>query len=137
MSSSSFQVFNIIGNSDLLIAFIYLILISFSLWSWSIIFDKFFKFRLLRLKTDKFDKLFWSGIMLEDIHEQVKTNVNYPSAMIFSAAMQEWENSNVLDIVQKKDIPKKESLRERLTMTMEVAFTKSMQKIKYGMTFGF
>ena len=129
------QLFDIIAKSDGLTIIIYLILVVYSIWSWSIIFDKIFKFRLLKIRTDKFNKLFWSGKMLEDIYAQVKTSANYPSAMIFVAAMQEWESSNVLDIVQNNDSAKKVSLKERISNLMDVALVKSMHKIKYGMTF--
>lgn len=133
--SADFQIFNTIANADTLTTFIYIIMVFFSVWSWSIVFDKFFKFRLLRIRTDRFDKLFWSGIMLEDIYKQVKNNQTYPSAVIFSAAMQEWEGSNVLEIVQQRDSAKKESLKERLSILMDTALAKSMTKLKSGMTF--
>jgi biopolymer transport protein TolQ len=132
---ANFQIINAIVSADATTAFIYLVLVFYSVWSWSIVFDKFFKFRLLKIKTEKFDKLFWSGVMLEDIYKQIKNNATYPSAVIFSAVMQEWESSNVLTIVQNNDSAKKESLKERLSMIMDVAMIKSMTKIKYGMTF--
>ena len=89
------QIFDMITKSDVITMTIYLVLIMYSVWSWSIVFDKIFKFRLLKIKTEKFDRLFWSGKMLEDIHKQIKNSANYPSAMIFCAIMQEWENANV------------------------------------------
>lgn len=131
----NFQIFDMMAKSDAIEITIYIILVFYSVWSWSIVFDKIFKFRLLKIKTDKFDKLFWSGKMLEDIYKQVKTSANYPSAMIFVAAMQEWESSNVLAIVKSGDAAKKNSLKERLASVMEVALVKSMVKLKYGMTF--
>lgn len=135
MANMNFQVFDIVMKSDMATMLVYIILTMYSIWTWSIVFDKVFKFRLLKIKTEKFDKLFWSGKMLEDIYKQVKNNANYPSAMIFSAAMQEWESSNVLNIVKSADAAKKNSLKERLASVMDVALTKSMSKIKYGMTF--
>jgi len=134
-TGGSFQIFDLITRSDAFTTCIYLILIGFSVWSWAIFFDKVFKFRLLKIKTDAFDRMFWSGKMLEDIHKQVKNNANYPSAVIFSAAMQEWEASNVLAIVKNNDTVKKTSLKERLAILMEVAVNKSMAKLKYGMNF--
>lgn len=131
----NFQIFDLISKSDSVTMVIYIILTVFSVWSWSIVFDKIFKFRLLKIRTEKFDRLFWSGKMLEDIYRQVKTSANYPSAMIFVAAMQEWESSNVLAIVKSNDATKKASLKERLSAVMDVALVKSMSKLKYGMTF--
>lgn len=129
------QIFDMITKSDVITMTIYLVLIMYSVWSWSIVFDKIFKFRLLKMKTEKFDRLFWSGKMLEDIHKQIKNSANYPSAMIFCAIMQEWENANVLDIVKNNKVDSKNSLKERLSAVMEVALVKSVSKLRYGMTF--
>ncbi len=129
------QIFDMITKSDAITMTIYLVLIMYSVWSWSIVFDKIFKFRLLKIKTEKFDRLFWSGKMLEDIHKQIKNSANYPSAMIFCAIMQEWENANVLDIVKNNKVDSKNSLKERLSAVMEVALVKSVSKLRYGMTF--
>ena len=129
------QLCDMITKSDVITMTIYLVLIMYSVWSWSIVFDKIFKFRLLKMKTEKFDRLFWSGKMLEDIHKQIKNSANYPSAMIFCAIMQEWENANVLDIVKNNKVDSKNSLKERLSAVMEVALVKSVSKLRYGMTF--
>ena len=129
------QVFDMIRNSDIVLMTIYLVLTFYSVWSWAIVFDKMFKFNSLRIKTEKFNRLFWSGKMLEDIYKQVKNSATYPSAVIFSSAMQEWESSNVLNIVKSADVAKKNSLKERLAVTMDIALSKSMSKLRYGMTF--
>lgn len=135
MENINAQLFDMILKSDMITKSIYLILIVYSIWSWSIVFDKIFKFRMLKMKTERFDRLFWSGKMLEDIYKQVKSTANYPSAMIFVAAMQEWESSNVLNIVKNNDANKKESLKDRLASVMDVALLKSMSKLRYGLTF--
>lgn len=131
----NFQIFDMIVGSNAITMGVYLVLVFYSIWSWSIVFDKIFKFRLLKIKTERFDRLFWSGKMLEDIYKQVKSNANYPSAMIFVAAMQEWESSNVLSVVKSGDVNKKNSLKDRLASVMDVALVKSTAKLKYGMTF--
>jgi biopolymer transport protein TolQ len=132
---TDFQILSSIQNADALTTLIYLVLLFFSLWSWSIVFDKFFKFRLLRIRTNGFNKLFWSGSMLEDIYKQVKNNQTYPSSVIFCAIMQEWEYSDVVKIVQSKDGNKKDALRERMMDVADTVLVKSMKKLKYGMTF--
>ncbi|GMO59837.1 MAG: protein TolQ [Rickettsiales bacterium] len=131
----SYQILNIFINADIFTSFLYLFLIFYSVWTWAIVVDKFIKFHLLQIRTEKFDKIFWSGIILEDIYKQVKNNQSYPSAFIFSAVMQEWEETNVLEIVQTKDNIKKESLKTRLAIILDNAFLKSVTKLKTGMTF--
>jgi biopolymer transport protein TolQ len=104
-------------------------------WSWAIIIDKFFKFRILNIRTNKFKKIFWSGSVLEEIYQKIKNNQTYPSAVIFAAAMQEWEGINVVKIIQDKDNGKREAFKERLNVIMENALTKSLKKIRFGMNF--
>ena len=129
------QFFNILLQSDLLTKAIFIILACFSIYSWAIIIDKFFKFRLLAAKTLKFEKIFWSGDMLEDIYQKVKNTNKCPSVMVFASAMQEWTNSNVQEIIKNKDTDRKNSLKDRLFDVMTVAANRSLKKIKSGTTF--
>lgn len=129
------QFFNILLQSDLLTKAIFIILACFSIYSWAIIIDKFFKFRLLAAKTLKFEKIFWSGDMLEDIYQKVKNTNKCPSVMVFASAMQEWTNSNVQEIIKNKDTERKNSLKDRLFDVMTVAVNRSLKKIKSGTTF--
>lgn len=129
------QFFNILLQSDLLTKAIFIILACFSIYSWAIIIDKFFKFRLLAAKTLKFEKIFWSGDMLEDIYQKVKNTNKCPSVMVFASAMQEWTNSNVQEIIKNKDTERKNSLKDRLFDVMTVAANRSLKKIKSGTTF--
>ena len=127
--------FDLLMQADIVIKIILFILVLGSLWSWAIVFDKVFKFRILNVKTAKFDKLFWSGKMLEDIYKAIKDSVDHPSAMIFAAAMQEWEMSDVIAIAKSADASKKNSLKDRITNVMNVALSRSMNKLKYGLSF--
>lgn len=133
--SGNLQVFDIIMNADLFTKIILGILLVFSIISWSIIFDKFFKFRYLNLKTNQFKKIFWSGQLLEDIYKKTKVGHRYVIANLFNVAMQEWENANVLEIVQNKDKEKKKLLKERINDSTNIALNKSLIKMRYGLNF--
>lgn len=133
--SENLQIFNLILNADILTKIILITLLSFSLITWSIIFDKFFKFRYLQIKTNQFQKIFWSGQLLEDIYKRTKVGHRYTIAGIFNAAMQEWESSNVIEIAQSKDVNRKNSLKDRIYDLMSITLTKSILKLKFGMNF--
>lgn len=106
-----------------------------SIYSWTLIFEKFFKFKLMEIKTSKFEKLFWSGSMLEDIYHKVKNSVKCPSIVVFISAMQEWMNSNIQEIIKMNDINRKNSLKDRIYDVMTVASNRSMKKMKRGLSF--
>jgi len=42
-----------------------------SVWSWAIIFEKFFKLRRLHQQADEFEDQFWSGGSLEDLYDRI------------------------------------------------------------------
>lgn len=67
--------------------------------------------------ADEFEKVFWSGIVLEDFFEQNKKSFYHPLASIFVSAMNEWNESKI------SSISKSESaiVLERLKMSIEIA----------------
>lgn len=131
---NNIQLFDLILKSSFLTKTIILILAVYSVYSWAIIFDKIFKFRLIKMKMNKFDKLFWSGKALEDVYRSIKSNADHPQAAVFAAAMKEWELSSVVKVVQSEDKTKKAAVIERLENVMDSSISKSMIKIKSGMT---
>lgn len=129
------QIFTMLLHSDFITKTILIVLIAMSIFSWTLIFDKFFKFKLMTIKTSKFEKIFWSGDMLEDIYQKVKNSTKCPSIVVFISAMQEWTNSNIQEIIKNNDSNKKNSLKERLYDVMTVAVSRSLKKIKSGLSF--
>ena len=128
------QFFNILVQADFTTKLIVLILVFFSIYSWAIIIEKFFKFKLLNAKNNRFEKIFWSGDMLEDIYQKVKNSAKTPTIMVFIAAMQEWTNTNIQDVIKNGD-SRKESFKDRLYDVMVVAGNRSLNRLKNGMTF--
>lgn len=133
--SGNIQLFDMIVNADIFSKIILGVLGFFSLMTWAIIFDKISKFREVAIKHGQFEKIFWSGQLLEDIYKKVRTGHKYPKAQVFSAAMQEWENSNVLELVQSKDNEKINSLKNRMYDLICVKINKSVSRFKTGLGF--
>jgi biopolymer transport protein TolQ len=132
--SASASLVNLIAQADIIVQLVMLILVIASMWSWAIIFDKIIKFRILKSRSDKFEHSFENSGLLEDVYTEAKKNNNHPLARIFIACMQEWKSSNVKQIIS--DAPeKKSSLKERLTLAMQVASNKSLQKLEAGFSF--
>ena len=64
-----------------------------SLWTWAIIFEKFFAFRKINAGNDRFEQSFWSGQSLDDLYHGVSNRDNSGMSSIFVTAMQEWKRS--------------------------------------------
>lgn len=132
--SNSISLINLIMEADIVVQITMLILATASLWSWSVVFDKFIKFKILLRRSNKFEHLFENTTMLEHVYKDAKKNKNHPLAVVFIACMQEWKSSNVKKIIQEYP-QNKSSLKERLFTAMEVASNRSLQKMGNGLSF--
>lgn len=132
-NQSGVSILELLQQADIIVQSVMVLLAAASVWSWTIVFDKIFKFYILRIKTSKFEKLFNSEKLLDDIFLTAKKTDDHPFAKIFIAAIQEWKGSNVKSIMQAGFGEKKESLKERIGGTMQVACNKSIEKLEDGM----
>lgn len=130
---SSFSLFNMIGQADVVVQGVMALLVIASIWSWAIIFDKIIKFMVLEKRSDKFEKSF-EGMVLEDIMAEATANDNHPLSRVFIASMNEWQSNNIKQIITS-GADKKAGLKERLNGAMQVAANKSMQKLESGLGF--
>jgi biopolymer transport protein TolQ len=64
-----------------------------SLWTWAIIFEKFYTFRKVHAANDRFEQTFWSGQSLEDLYIAMSNRSLTGMSQIFISAMQEWKRS--------------------------------------------
>jgi len=127
------SIVGLLQQADVIVQLVMILLAIASIWSWTIVFDKMFKFYILRIKTDKFEALFHSEKLLDDIFLTAQKNDNHPFAKIFISAIKEWKSGNVKSIIQSQIEGKKESLKERIGGAMQVACNKSIEKLENGM----
>lgn len=131
--AASFSLVNLIGQADVVVQSVMCMLAIASLWSWTIIFDKIFKFAILKKRSDKFEESF-ETMVLEDIEAEAQANNNHPLSRIFLAFMKEWQSNNIKQIMNDGG-DKKTGLKERLAGAMQIASNKSMQKLEDGLGF--
>ena len=127
------SIIELIQQADIIVQSVMVLLAIASIWSWTIVFDKIFKFYILKKRSSKFEALFHSEKLLDDIFIVAKKTDNHPFAKVFIAAVKEWKGSNVKLIIQSHGDEKKNSLKERVQRAMQVACNKSLEKIESGM----
>jgi biopolymer transport protein TolQ len=88
---------------------------------------------LLAFRISKFERLFWSGEILEDTYQKVKNDTKCPTTVVFVAGMQEWTNSSVKTIIKENDNAKKGFLKDRIFDIMLVASSRSLKKLRSGL----
>ncbi len=70
-------------NAGLVVKFVMLLLLGFSLYSWFIIFHKYRLFKQARAESDEFLEIFWKCKNLAEAHKHARANTICPEANIF------------------------------------------------------
>lgn len=84
---------SLIAQADPIVKGVLLLLVIASIWSWAVIFDKAIRFARVRRKARGFERDFWSGAPLDDLHRRLGRSPDHPMAMLFAAAMEEWREA--------------------------------------------
>lgn len=110
--ADSMSIISLITEASLTVQMVMLLLLLASLFSWSIIFSKFFSLRKERRLTAKFEKEFWAGGSMSSLFNKWGAETKKASGMsdIFVAGYREYErliergyanNNDMLDAVQR------------------------------------
>ena len=91
--SVGFGFLSLVAQADPVVKAVLLILLLASIWSWTVLFDKGFRFMRLKRRARDFERAFWSGAALDDLYFQLGRNPNHPMATLFAAAMEEWRDA--------------------------------------------
>ncbi|MDA0902035.1 MAG: MotA/TolQ/ExbB proton channel family protein, partial [Proteobacteria bacterium] len=135
IQGSGVSVIELIQQADIVVQSVMAILALASVWSWTIAFDKVFKFYILKIKTGRFERLFHSE-KLDNVFNNAKKSDDHPFAQVFLAAMREWKMNNINALnASDKSTEKKVALKERISAAMSVASTQSLEKLENGLNF--
>jgi biopolymer transport protein TolQ len=88
------SIFSLFLQAHIVVKLVVLGLIAASVWTWAIIFEKIVLYRRTRSQMDRFEKVFWSGHSLEELHRSLAARTNTAMAALFVAAMREWKRSH-------------------------------------------
>ena len=120
------SIWGLILQADIVVQIVMLMLLLASLWCWAIIFDKIGRYRRVRDKADAFEDEFWSGKSLEELHDRVRTRADHPIAMLFVAAMREWERS----AEGARKATSGARLQERIAQVMRVTLNREVERLE-------
>ncbi|MGI9416420.1 MAG: protein TolQ [Geminicoccaceae bacterium] len=87
------SIWSLVGQADPIVKGVMLLLLLASLWSWTVIFQKIWKFSSLRKRAKTFEREFWSGAALDDLYRRLGTQPDNPMAAAFAAGMEEWRDA--------------------------------------------
>ncbi|MGD9538020.1 MAG: protein TolQ [Alphaproteobacteria bacterium] len=116
-------------QADIVVKLVMLVLVLASLFSWAIIFDKWFRLRAVRRHAEEFERTFWSGGSLDDLYDRLGERTRHPMALIFVAAMKEWRRF-ASRTGQVTDAARLEGLQRRVGHAMEVTTTRELESLE-------
>ncbi|MEM9443701.1 MAG: protein TolQ [Pseudomonadota bacterium] len=91
--ATGMSIMSLVGQADLVVQGVMLILLLSSLWSWAVIFQKVWRFRSLNSRARVFEREFWSGAALDDLYRRLGTQPDNPMSAAFAAGMEEWRDA--------------------------------------------
>jgi biopolymer transport protein TolQ len=119
-------------QADTLVKIVMALLLIASVWCWSIIFEKSFRFRRLNAKADAFEEQFWSGGSLDDLYDQIGQDPPDPLSATFAAGMKEWR------IAAERGFSGSASMRaglsQRIDRVMQVTIARELERVERGLT---
>jgi biopolymer transport protein TolQ len=105
------------------------LMVAMSFWSWSIIVQRLIVFRAARREAAVFDRAFWSGQPLDELHERIGPEPRGPAEKIFAAGMLEWQRSH------RQDGALIAGAQARIDRAMDVAIARESERLNAGLSF--
>jgi biopolymer transport protein TolQ len=131
--SHSLSILDLVGQADIIVKLVLLLLLLASFWSWAVIFDKLMRLRRLRQSAASFEETFWSGGSLDDLYDRIGTRPADPMSAVFAAAMREWRRTAARGRVPNAGT--KTGLQERIERVMQVTLGREMDRLERFMPF--
>lgn len=128
---SSLSIIDLILSADLTGKAVIFILLVMSIWSWTIILQKYFSYKAIKSKMTKFEETFWSGQVLDQLYEYVKRSVDNPLASIFVSAMNECKRK----INLQQDNLLKVGLKDRVLQSMYLIRNREIEALEENLGF--
>ncbi len=100
-----------------------------SLWSWAIIFDKWFLLIRTKRQLDRFESVFWSGQSLEELYRSLADRAPTGMASLFVAAMKEWKRSF------ERGANSQIGLQTRIDKVLDVSLAKEAERLEHRLLF--
>ncbi len=124
-----FSIWGLFIRADIVVKSVILGLLFASVWSWAIIFDKWWRLSRVERRADQFERIFWSGRSLDDLYQEMGHRPQHPLSALFIAAMREWRRSQ--DVVTSSFV----GLKERVDKVMQVTISREMMNLEGRLLF--
>lgn len=125
--NTGLSIWGLIANSSWVVKIVMLILLAFSVWSWTLVFKKTSLLKETTLASDKFTQLFWSGADLMNLFKALKNEGVAVSALFYAGfkTYLKWEDSKAAS----------NQIIDNVERSMRVAFSKESDRLESQLAF--
>ena len=86
---NEFSLWQLFIRADFVVKTVILLLLSSSIYSWALIFDKYKLFKKINLSTSEFENKFWKAKSAESLNNSLPVKIDDPLTKIFKQGMNE------------------------------------------------
>ena len=124
--STDFTIIQLFLRADFIVKSVIIILLSASVYSWALVFEKYKLFTRIEKSTTSFEEKFWKSRSAESFYNSLTNREKDPLANIFQSAMSELiKNKSKSATVQS----------DRVSRVIEIAADKEIKLIEKNFTF--
>ena len=131
-SIGSISVVHMFMGADWIVKTDMILLLVASLWSWTIIFNKWLALGTLRRRATKFEKIFWSGQSLDELYQQFSHRADHPMAAVFVSALREWRRAFEGGTPRETLVP---GIKDRIDKAMSVTIMREADGLERSLGF--
>ena len=130
---NNLSAYSLFLEADLVVKIVIIILIFFSLWSWTIIFSKFSFLNRLASESDEFEEKFYSSDTLQKLSKKLSNHPSHPLESVFFSAMGYVERIKLNSGLKNNDY--KKNFCERIEREMNIVMERELSNLSVHMNF--
>jgi biopolymer transport protein TolQ len=131
-SIGGLSIVSVFWRADPVVKAVMVILLLASLWSWTIIINKWLAFGTLKRRATKFEKTFWSGQSLDELFQQFAAKADHPMAVTFVSALREWRRAFEGGAPREALVP---GIKDRIDKAMSVTILRETDGLERQLGF--
>ena len=129
MNAENFSIVATFLRADWVVRLVMIGLALASLWSWTIIIEKTFRFTAMNSEADKFEDQVASGRSLEDIAQAAGESPRQPLPRMLQAAMREWREARRAGLSDTQIA----LLTQRIDRSLDSTVARESQRVEDGL----
>jgi biopolymer transport protein TolQ len=130
LTPESFDLISIFLRADWVVKLVMIGLGIASLWSWSIILDKLFRFGALNREADRFEDAVASGKSLEDVAAGAGEHPRHALPRMLQAALKEWREARARGPATEGQLA---FLVQRIDRTLDTIIARESSRVENGL----